>query len=97
MSCQVLIEFRAREERIDAMLKWLRDILPDTRAREGCVAVAVTRDQDNPTRFAFVEQWASRQHYERYFEWRRQTGVLDELATMVDGEASFRFFDYVGL
>ena len=97
MTCLVHIEFRAREESIDRMLGWLRDILPDTRGRDGCVSVSVARNQDDPLNFAFIEQWDSRQHYEQYFAWRESNGVLDELGTMIDGEASFRFFDYVGL
>ena len=97
MTCLVLIQFRAKKEAADRLQGWLRDILPDTRGREGCVSVAVTRNQDDPTRFAFVEQWNTRQHYERYFAWRKEQGVLDELATMVDGEASFEFYDYVAV
>lgn len=97
MTCMVHIEFRAKAGCAEKMLGWLREILPDTRAREGCVSVAVTRNKDDPNNFAFVELWDSRQHYERYFAWREQTGVLGELAKMVDGEASFRFFDIVGV
>ena len=66
-------------------------------ARDGCLSVTVTRNQDDPAAFAFIEQWDSRQHYARYFAWREMKGVLDELAAMIEGEASFRFFDYVGL
>ena len=61
------------------------------------MSVSVTRKQDDPTNFAFVELWDSRQHYQRYFAWRQQQGVLDQLATMVDGAASFRFFDIIGV
>ena len=63
------------------MLGWLRGILPDTRAREGCVSVSVTGNQDDPNNFA----------------WREETGILKTLATLVEGAASFRFFDLVGL
>ena len=59
--------------------------------------MSVTRNQDDPNNFAFVELWDSRQHYERYFAWREREGVLTELAKFVDGEAQFRFFDIVGL
>jgi len=97
VTCLVLIEFRAKPESIDKMLRWLREILPETRCREGCVSVSVTRNQDDPTQFAFVELWDSRAHYERYFAWREREGVLDELAALVDGEATFRFNDIVGL
>ena len=97
MTCLVHIEFRAKQGCADQLLGWLREILPDTRCREGCVSVSVTRNQDDPNNFAFVELWDSRQHYERYFTWRQQQGVLDQLATMVEGEASFRFFDIIGV
>ncbi|MSQ67637.1 MAG: antibiotic biosynthesis monooxygenase [Gammaproteobacteria bacterium] len=97
MTCMVHIEFQARPAAIAEMLGGLRRILPDTRAREGCVSVSVTRTQDDPNNFAFVELWDSRAHYERYFAWREETGISQELATLVDGEASFRFFDLVGL
>lgn len=97
MTCMVHIEFRAKQGAVDELLGWLRKILPDTRCREGCVSVSVTRNQDDPLHFAFVELWDTRQHYERYFAWREAEGVLDQLATMVDGAASFRFFDIVGL
>lgn len=97
MTCLVHIEFRAHPARIDDLVRWLRDILPDTRGREGCISVAVVRNQDDPAVFSFIEQWDSRQHYERYFAWRERQGTLQALAAFVDGDASFRFFDYVGL
>ncbi len=97
MTCLVHIEFRAREASVPQLLTWLREILPDTRGREGCVSVAVARNQDDPLAFAFIEQWDSRAHYERYFAWREEEGVLAELAGLIDGEATFRFFVYVGL
>ena len=97
MTCLVHIEFRAKKESVEKMLGWLREILPDTRCREGCVSVSVTRNQDEPTNFAFIELWDSRQHYERYFAWREQQGVLKDPASMVDGEAKCRFFDIVGV
>ena len=79
------------------MLGWLRGILPDTRAREDCVSVSGTRNQDDPNNFTFVERWDSRAHYARYFAWREETGILKTLATLVDGAAILRFFDLVGL
>ena len=55
MTCMVHIEFRAKPGAAERLLPWLRRILPDTRAREGCVSVSVTRNQDDPNNFAFVE------------------------------------------
>jgi quinol monooxygenase YgiN len=45
MTCMVHIEFHARQESVEKLLGWLREIPPDTRCREGCVSVSVTRNQ----------------------------------------------------
>jgi quinol monooxygenase YgiN len=75
---------------IAELLGWLRGILPATRAGEGCVSVSVTRHQDDPNNFAFVERWDGRAHYARYFAWRGETGILKTLATLVDVAAASR-------
>ena len=46
---------------------------------------------------AVIEQWEARGHYERYLGWRTETGVLDSLVAMMDGEPLFPFFDYFGV
>ena len=97
MACLVHIECRARKESADQLLGGLREILPDTRCREGCASVSVTRTPDDPLNIVVVEPWDSRQHDETYFAWRQRQGVLDQLAARVDGGVSWCFFDIVGL
>jgi len=45
--------------------------------------------------FVFVERWDSTAQYERYLAWRTETGVLDQLVSMLDGEPSIRYFEAV--
>lgn len=97
MTCQVLLEFSVKDDAIEALRTWLRRILPDTRGFDGCVSIAVTQNQDEPTAITVVEQWVSRQHYEKYLQWRTDNGDLEELVGMMAGEPKFRFFDYFGV
>lgn len=97
MTCYVTLEFKVKNESAEELPIFLRKILPDTRGYDGCVSINVVQNQDEPTEFAVLEQWNTRQHYEDYLNWRTETGVLDELLIMVEGEPSIRFFDYLGV
>lgn len=95
MTCQVIFEFRVKEACIEKLARWLREILPDTRGYEGCLTLSVTQNQDEPTSFAVIEQWETRAQYEKYLQWRTESGVLGAMTDMMEGEPSFRFFDYL--
>src|SRR5262245_17674962 len=97
MTCQVIVELRARRDSLDRLRRWMREKLPDTRAYDGCVSVYVVQDQDEPTAILLLEQFVTRSHYESYLQWRTASGAVEELVTMLEGEPSFRYCDYFGV
>ena len=97
MACQVILEFRIKDDCIEKLRGWLKEVLPATRGYKGCISISVIQNQDAPTSIAVVEQWESREHYEEYLQWRTKTGVLNAMVDMMDGEPSFRFFNYFGV
>jgi quinol monooxygenase YgiN len=97
MTCQVILELKANPAAIESLRKWLKEILPDTRAYDGCVNVEVVQDQSDATSLVIMEKWYSRQHYERYLQWRTETGILTKLETMTTGELEIRFLDFFGV
>jgi quinol monooxygenase YgiN len=97
MTCQVLLEFRVKEGSIENLRKWMREILPDTRGYDGCISIALTQNQDSPNDITVVEQWETRGHYEKYLQWRTDSGVMTDLVDMMDGDPAWRFFDYIGV
>ena len=62
-------------------------------AHDGCEAIHLRRDQDDPTHIVSFTQWASRQHYVDYFAWRTEAGLTDELADMLTEPLSIEYFD----
>ncbi len=55
---------------------YLRTILPDTRAADGCRASATYVSPDDPAEFIFIQQWDSLTQQQAYMQWREETGVL---------------------
>ena len=97
MGCVVIFEFRTKADRVNSMREWLRDNLRDTRAFDGFQTLVATTNQDAPHDVVVIEQWDTRQHYERYIAWRTERGDIDTVVSMIDGEPTIRFLDYLGV
>lgn len=93
MAVLVLVEGTVRPEAMNDMMALMREILPDTRAYDGCQEVKVHTNLDTPNDLALVEYWDSRAHYEKYLAWRAETGVLDKIGSMLSGAPSIRYFE----
>ena len=93
MTCMVLLELKANAGTGADLVCMFKQILPETRAYDGCLGVDVYRNQDDTDVVVLVEQWQSRAHYEKYFAWREESGAVAQMAAMVDGPPSLRYFD----
>ncbi len=78
---------------VKATLDGLAALLPETRSYPGCIEVYAHQNQDDPTNIVAIEQWESRQAYEKYFAWRTETGVINQLGAWVAAPPSIRYFD----
>jgi quinol monooxygenase YgiN len=75
MAITAFFEIRARPETLDQGLHAeLHEILSGTRAFEGCLAVEVLIDSDDPTHIVAIEKWASEEHDAAYRAWRAGDG-----------------------
>jgi quinol monooxygenase YgiN len=95
MSAIVLLEIQVKPEAVDEMKAFLKKILPDTRAYNGCQGLDIYGNVDDPGNLVFYERWDSRQHYEKYLAWRTETGVVDQLGAMLAAPPSIRYFERV--
>lgn len=97
MGCQVVFECRVKPDCVEKFQQWLRANLPDTRAFPGFMTLVAAVNQDNPVNIIVLEQWDTRQHYEKYIEWRTARGDSEVFMPMMDGEPSIRYYDYFGV
>tara|TARA_B100000959_G_scaffold237535_1_gene256912 strand:- start:582 stop:911 length:330 start_codon:yes stop_codon:yes gene_type:complete len=68
-------------------------ILPDTRSFDGCHALYFVQNQEDLSNLEFFSKWDSKEHYDKYVQWRVDSGVMEELDKYFDGEPVWRFFD----
>jgi quinol monooxygenase YgiN len=97
MSVTILLDLKAAPGSIDALKQLFVEILPDTRAYDGCEGLDVHLNQDDGDNLVIVERWQSRPHYEQYFAWRQQTGLIDRLGPLLGAPPSIRYLDKTGI
>jgi len=95
MSVTVLLELQSQSENLEELKSFFKNMLPDTRAYEGCQGVNVIGNQDDSCNLVLVEKWDSRQHYEKYLGWRTETGALEVLSALLAQPPSIRYYDDV--
>ena len=93
MPVTVTLAFSVIPERAEAFKALLRELLPDTRAYEGCLKVDVYEEQENPGRIYLVEDWESKAHQQRYQAWRDESGIAKVVGPFLAGELRFNYFD----
>ena len=62
---------------------------------DGCQGLDVYGNLDESTNLVFYERWDSRDHYQKYLNWRTETGVLDQLGSKLVGPPSIRYYERV--
>ena len=92
MSVTVFLELQSKPESRDELKATFKNILPETRSFEGCLHVEVKENQEDLCNLVLIEKWDSRQHHEKYFEWRAETGAIEALGTMLAQPPVIRYF-----
>ncbi|MDA0264424.1 MAG: putative quinol monooxygenase [Chloroflexi bacterium] len=93
MSVTVTLAFSVHSERAGEFKALLKELLPDTRAFDGCQTVDVYQDQENPGLIYLVEDWASKEHQQRYQAWRGETGIAETVGPFLADEPRFNYPD----
>ena len=62
---------------------------------DGCVAVQLLREADNPQRRAIIGTWQSREHWARWHDDEAFNATRAELAGLEDGPSSTVWYDVV--
>ena len=91
----VTLTFTVKPERATEFISLLKSLLPDTRDYDGCLRVDVYQDQGNVGSILLVEDWTSKQHQEKYQEWRDETGIAEVVGPFLAGDPSFRYLDHL--
>jgi quinol monooxygenase YgiN len=95
MPIMVLLEGKAKAEKVNHLKAVLPKLFPDTRRYEGCRGITAYVNADDGRTVVFVEYWDTKAHYERYLAGRTETGVIAELVGMLEVPPSIRYFEQI--
>ncbi len=95
MSVIVLVNLDVKEESVEELKKYLKEILPDTRSFEGCQGVQVYESKESPTKMTIHTKWTSEETQKKYMSWRIDTGALDKLMPMLSEQPNLEFYNIV--
>ena len=88
----VWVDLKPGEGGVQHILDFLTEILPDTRGFDGCQDLKVYGEGT-----VVIEYWDSAEHYQRYLNWRTETGVLDRLVEMLAAPPVIRIAEDSGI
>ena len=70
----VTLTFSFKPGAIDQFVEIMPAMFKDTMARKGFREIKALRNQDDPDRIIFIEEWDSAQDYRDYVAWRTGRG-----------------------
>jgi quinol monooxygenase YgiN len=83
----VIVEFPAAPGKLDELLATMKAALVDTRAFDGCLSITSFVEEGTST-LMLIEDWESMAHYEKYAQWRAETGLVAVMDPLLDGGAA---------
>ena len=86
MSCVILMEAKVIPEKLDDCIKLLvENRLEDTKAYDGCETCYGSVDREKSI-VTIWSQWSTVEHFEKYFDWRKERGDFAELSSFFNEE-----------
>lgn len=93
MATCVTLDLSIDPARLGEFLDIIKSVAPDTRAYAGCRLFDIWTDQDKPGHVFFYELWDSRQHQEKYFGWRVETGLVEKIGPYMTAPPVITYYD----
>ena len=93
MSVLVLLEVSLKPESVNDFASFMKNEIHHTRGFDGCNGLTIHKNQDDSSNMVIVEDWDSRQQYEKYLAWRTERGDSEKLAAFIIAEPSVRYYD----
>jgi quinol monooxygenase YgiN len=88
---------RARPGREAQAREALEGLVEPTHAEEGCILYALHQSPDDPTRLAFVERWASREHLDAHLQSPHVAGLIERVDELLSEAPDIVVYDAVPL
>ena len=86
MAAKMILMFSVKPEKREEFIELANSVLPDTRSYEGNLKVNVWIPEDDDGQVWLYEEWESKEHQEKYFQWRLDTGLMDAIGPFLTAD-----------
>ena len=93
MSVIVTVSLDVKEDSVEDLKKFFKEILPHTRTFEGCEDVQLYESKESKTKMIIHAKWTSEEAQKKYMEWRMENGSLEKLMPMLSGHPDLQFYN----
>lgn len=91
MTMTVLLEMTLNTD-VASATEVIREVLTQTRDREGNTGIDILIDDDDPSKIVIVESWATVEARTAYAEWRQTPEGANRLGSIMAAPPVFRTF-----
>lgn len=89
----ITVIFRLTAKNSEEFLQHLAQVLPTTRAYQGCHSVNTFVQADLAHQIMLVLSWDSRKVQEEYIQWRKRTGDLEKFLSFLASPPVVEYWD----
>ena len=93
MAISILIEGTLNSESVTLFPKLCSEAFKTTRALDGCHNKNFTFNVENTNNFVLAEVWESKQHCQKYADFRINDGTVDAIENMCSSAQEIKIFD----
>ncbi len=95
MSTTVVLHLTILPDHLDAIRTGIQESLKATREFDGCQSITLHQDQDDPCSLVLLQQWDSRDHYQKYYDYVVSSGAMEQMMPAFSAEPVLKFLDAV--
>ena len=93
MTIAVTADLKAQAGKGGELVKFIKGLLGDTRAKPGCESIDLIVNQDDSDHVLIDERWASKDDHQAYMGWRQEQGDIDTLVSFLASPPTITYFD----
>ncbi len=87
---RVIARVKARPDKVNELRSALNSLIEPTRKEPGCLSYNLLQNNEDPTEFAFVEEWRNDAALESHLSSRHFKEAAVKLSSLVAGEPDIR-------
>ena len=95
MTVNVILEGTLKEGERENFTGICTEAFKVTRAFDGCQNIELIYNTESPNNWIFNEVWDTKEHYEKYLQFRTEDGTIDAIASLCVDVPSIRIFDII--